>query len=303
MLVVDDGSAGGVVQATAREFPAVHCLRWSRPRGFAAAANAGVQAAAAPIVELLNDDTEVTADWAAAALGCFADPTVAAVAPLVLLGSPDSNREPRIDSAGDRYFIGGVAAKRGHGQVVTSEFRKASQVFGASAASAFYRREVFLKLGGFPEHFGSYFEDVDLSFRLNRTSWRVVYQPHSRVWHHGGGSHSRVKRRLLERQSCNEERVFWRNVPSHLFLLALPWHLAVLMGKALRRCQEGTLLPFLLGRLRACTEFASLLAHRRWLARQFSGAGPVDQCLDMRYWADKSSSSLPEPSTTCLPNR
>ena len=52
------------------------------------AANAGVRTATADVVELLNDDTEVTAGWAEAALAHFDDARVAAVAPLVLLGEP-----------------------------------------------------------------------------------------------------------------------------------------------------------------------------------------------------------------------
>jgi CDP-4-dehydro-6-deoxyglucose reductase len=50
-------------------------------------------------------------------------------------------------------------------------------VFGASACAAFYRREALLAAGGFPEHFGAYFEDVDLSFRLRRLGFEIVYEP------------------------------------------------------------------------------------------------------------------------------
>src|SRR5207302_51027 len=83
-------------------------LRLRRRGGFCAAANAGVRAARHPVVELLNDDAEVTAGWAEAALARFADPAVAAVAPLVLRGPPGSGA-PHVDSAGDRYFVAGVA--------------------------------------------------------------------------------------------------------------------------------------------------------------------------------------------------
>jgi hypothetical protein len=69
---------------------------------------------------------------------------------------------------------------------------------------------------------------------------------------------------LVERQSCNEERVFWRNLPASLLWRALARHLAVLGGKALRRCNEGTLLPWLWGRLRA---WANVCADRRDYSR------------------------------------
>jgi GT2 family glycosyltransferase len=125
-------------------------------------------------------------------------------------------------------------------------------VWGASAAAAFYRRGAVLEAGGFPEHFGAYFEDVDLSFRLRRLGFEIVYEPAAVVWHRVSGSYGRTpSRRTLERQSCNEERVFWRNVRGRRLVRALPRHAAVLAGKALRRWQEGTLLPWLMGRVRA----------------------------------------------------
>lgn len=138
-----------------------------------------------------------------------------------------------------------------HSSLLTPHF-----VWGASAAAAFYRRAALLAAGGFPEHFGAYFEDVDLSFRLRRLGFEIVYEPGSVVWHRVSGSYGLApSRRTLERQSCNEERVFWRNVRGRRLVRALPRHAAVLAGKAIRRWQEGNLLPWLLGRVRAVTSF------------------------------------------------
>jgi GT2 family glycosyltransferase len=238
-------------------------LRLPRQRGFCAAVNAGVATASHPIVELLNDDTEVTAAWAEPALAHFTDPHVAAVAPLVLYGRP--GEVPRIDSAGDRYFVGGFAAKRGHGGPLTVAYLTAGRVFGASASSAFYRRDVLQAVGGFPESFGAYFEDVDVSFRLNWAGYRIVYEPAARVWHRVSASYGRPRWRLLEQQARNEERVFWRNLPAALLPRALPWHGAVLLAKAWRRWHEGQLLPFVLGKLGVLAEAPELLRHRRRL--------------------------------------
>src|SRR5207244_12481561 len=136
-----------------------------------------------------------------------------AVAPLVLQSLASVNQRPCVDSAGDSYYLGGVAGKRGHGQPLGREHLRPRRVFGASASSAFYRRDVLLRVGAFPEAFGAYFEDVDVAFRLNRAGYRVLFEPASRVYHRGSASYGKRRRRLLEQQSRNEERVFWRNVP------------------------------------------------------------------------------------------
>lgn len=277
IIVVDDASPGGQVSATAAGFSGVQIIRLSRRSGFSIAANAGIRAAHHAIVELLNDDTEVCASWALAALTHFSDASVGAVAPLVLHHPAHAKQTLLIDSAGDGYYLGGIACKHGHGQRLYSYPLHSGRVFGASASSAFYRREALEKVGGFPESFGAYFEDVDLSFRLNRAGYKVMFAPESRVCHRVSASYGKSARRVLQLQSLNEERVFWRNVPNSALHQALPRHLAVLAGKAIRRWNEGTLIPFVLGRMQVIGDLPSIIRHRRRLKR-------LDIDDDIREW-------------------
>jgi len=283
IVVVDDASAAGIASRVAASVARVHVVRLTRRGGFCVAANAGLRAARGEIVELLNDDTEVTSGWAEAALAVFADPAVAAVAPLVL-----SHADGTIDSAGDRYYLGGVAGKRGRGERLGPEHLRAGPVFGASASSAFYRRDAIIQVGGFPESFGAYFEDVDLSFRLHWAGWRVMFEPASRVYHEVGASH-RPSRRLLEQQSHNEERVFWRNLPGPMLVRALPGHAAVLVAKAWLRWQEGTLTPFVCGRLRVLGELLALRRHRRWLCNLGKTARPEHWHIEPQFWGQRAT--------------
>ncbi len=269
IIVVDDASPGAAASAIAASF-AVRAVRLERQRGFAIAANTGIRASSGDIVEMLNDDTEVQPGWADAVLPWFADPAVGSVAPLVLAW-PDGGL---IDSAGDRYYIGGVATKRCHGETLAPQHLRPCRVFGVSAAAGFYRRTALERVGLFAEDFGSYFEDVDLAFRLRRAGFTAMCEPASRVLHHVSASYGRIGRRLIERQSCNEERVFWRNLPASALRRALPRHLAVLAGKAWRRAEEGTLAPWLLGRWRAWCDWRGILRQR--------GALPV--CDDIAAW-------------------
>lgn len=279
VLVVDDGSRDAAVSRVAARHRGVRTLRLPRQAGFCAAANRGIQAARGRIVELLNDDTEVLPGWADAARAHFDDPAVAAVAPLVLCWPGD-----RIDSAGDRYYVGGVAAKRHHRRPVRTAQLQPGAVFGASASSAFFRRAALEQVGAFPETFGAYFEDVDLAFRLHRAGYRVQFEPAARVLHHVSSSHGRRCRRLLERQSCNEERVFWRNLPGPALVQALPRHLAVLAAKAWLRWQEGALAPFVLGRLRVLHEVPALVRHRRAIQAFTRCTDLAGWRLEPRYW-------------------
>jgi GT2 family glycosyltransferase len=286
ILVVDDGSAGARALAVARTF-GVGGLRLPRRKGFCAAANAGIRAAQGSVIELLNDDTVVTRNWASYALAAFLDASVAAVAPLALMAPPHTP-DDRIDSAGDRYFLGGIAAKRGHGEPVQPAHLKSCRVFGASASCAFYRREALEAVGFFPEEFGAYFEDVDLAFRLHRAGFLVIFEPASRVYHRRSASYGTPNRRLLEQQSFNEERVFWRNLPGPVLLRAIPRHLAVLAAKMWRRCREGNLTPFVSGRLRVLGEVPELLQYRRRLQKRYPAHNVSGWQLEDRYWSGQS---------------
>ena len=252
IIVVDDGSHESIVTRTAQRFPVQHLLRNAKPLGFARAANVGIARATADIVEMLNDDAEVTPGWAKAALRPFENPNVVAVAPLVMI-HPNGHAcgYPLIDSAGDEYDTGGFARKRGHGQRLTERFLQAGPAWGVSATAGFYRRSALIQAGCFPDDFGAYFEDVDLSFRLRKNGGEIRYEPTSVVWHNVSASYGRrPNRRTLEMQSCNEERVFWRNTLGYDRLRFLPRHIAVLMGKFLRRLSEGNCLPWLTGRFK-----------------------------------------------------
>ena len=248
VIVVADSPADS--ESVANRFPGVRVIRVPR-QGFAASANAGIHAASAEVVELLNDDTEVEPNWASA-LAAFADPRVGSVAPLVL--KLDSRHKPRpvIDSASDEYDPGGFARKHAGGTTWTGTGPLATpgNAWGANATAGFYRRAALEAVGGFPGDFGSYFEDVDLAHRLNRAGWICRYEPGSIVWHAAHGSYgARPCRRTLTMQSRNEERVFWRNTPPRELMRWLPRHIAVLAGKALRRVDEGELRPWLAGRV------------------------------------------------------
>jgi GT2 family glycosyltransferase len=254
VLVVDDASQGKGVRDVAASF-GVRVLRLDRQSGFCGAVNAGIEATSGEIIEFLNDDATVHSGWADAARRHFANPRIAAVSPCVLL--PDGT----IDTAGDEYDPGGFAWKRGHGETWDPSRWPAGAIWGVSGVAGFFRRSALLAVGKLPEDFGAYFEDVDLAHRLRAAGYEAWFEPESRVTHHLSSSYGRrPSRRTLERQSCNEERVFWRNTPHHELIRRLPRHLAVLAGKACRRQSEGTLAPWITGRVRGLLTESGILS-------------------------------------------
>lgn len=260
VIVSDDGSTDGTPEWLADAHPRVRLVRSETNRGFCAAANAGIAAARGEFIQLLNNDAEVTTGWLEAGLAPFEDPTVGSVAPLVLVRSDPT----RVDSAGDSYAFVGWPSKRGHGEPASIwANRPPDRVFGASGSSAFYRAAVLRSVGAFDPLFGSYYEDVDLAFRLRWAGYACAFAPGCVVLHEVSASYDHGRPELQRRMSRNAEILFWTDLPAGWLAAAALPHLAFTGAQALWRIARGRGWPFLAGKLDAIRASSTFPARRR----------------------------------------
>lgn len=261
IIVVDDGSSEGCVSRVAGRFPGVRVVRNEAPTGFAKAVQRGIDLATAPVIHLLNDDTRVESGWLDRPLECLRDPRIGAVTPLVL--QDDGRVPPRIDSAGDGYALSGRAFKRMQGSEVPRRRLSGCWVFGASGSSAFYRREALRVVGGFPVEFGAYFEDVEVSWRLQRAGWRVWFAPESVVWHKVTASYKPLmKPEFQEIMVRNQELVFVNHGLFQYKAIALIIHLLLLVVRGVKALARGRLDAFVRGLARAWMSPAAANSNR-----------------------------------------
>jgi GT2 family glycosyltransferase len=259
VIVADDASTDGTAQWLARVYPEVHVVRLERNGGFCLATNAGIAAARGRFIQVLNNDTEVAAGWIEAGLAPFADPTVGAVAPLVVVRSDPG----RVDSAGDSYALPGWPTKRGHGQpAALFAARPVEEVFGASGSSAFYRSAALRRTGAFDPLFGSYYEDVDLAFRLRWAGYRCLFAPKSLIYHDVSATYDHGSPTLQRRMARNGEIVFWASLPLSSLALAIVPHFVFVALQAAWRLARGRLVPFLLGKSDAIRAWPAIKARR-----------------------------------------
>jgi GT2 family glycosyltransferase len=261
VIVVDDASTDDTRAWIASVHPEVRLVALPRNLGFVGASNAGIEAATGEFIQLLNNDTEVTPGWIEAGLALFADKRVGSVAPLVLVRSDPS----RVDSAGDSYSFVGWPFKRGHGRPV-SEWTEHpdDEVLGASGSSAFYRAQPLREVGAYDPAFGSYYEDVDLAFRLRWAGFICVYAPKCRILHEVSASYDHGKPALQRRMSRNAELLFWSNLPLRVLIVAALPHMVFIMVQGLWRLARGRVKPFLLGKWDALVLSPMFLARRRF---------------------------------------
>jgi len=258
VVVVDDASSDGTAEWCAKTWPAVRVARLSENGGFARAANAGAAARSGEWIAMLNNDAVPDAGWIAGASLDRRAADVAAVASKIVYA-----RNRRIvESAGDGYTVAGLAYQGLNGRTEDGA-GESRRVFSACAAAAFYRRTAFEEAGGFDEKFESYYEDVDLAFRLNLLGWQVLYEPRSVSFHGAGKTYGANPARRIRNSARNSETVFFSCMPAALLVRCIPRHVAAVFAQAVLRAWQGRLTPFVLGKLDFLRHIPFVLARRR----------------------------------------
>ena len=192
--------------------------------GFAVANNLGAHLASGKWIILLNADAYPEPDWLEQLI------TAAEENPEFNFFSSRQiqyNAQHLLDGAGDEYHIIGIAWRRYYNHFQKEYGLQQEEVFGACAAAAMYRREDFLSAGGFDEDYFSYFEDVDLSFRLRLAGGRCLYVPEAVVHHVGSASTGKLSDFVVYYGHRNLVWAFFKDMPGLLFWLYLPLHLAM----------------------------------------------------------------------------
>jgi len=223
ILIVDNASRDNSLENLPHPTVPMEIVRWEHNKGFAAANNFAIQKVDdCEWVALLNPDTEPEPDWLKrllAAAGTHPDYTFFS-SHLV------SHADPTVlDGTGDIYHVSGLAWRRDHGRKAGRVQRETGEVFSACAAAALYQRDAVLEAGGFDESFFTYFEDVDLGFRLRLLGHRCLYVADARIRHAGWGSSGRTSDFSIYHGHRNLIWSFFKNMPDPLLWRYLPFHI------------------------------------------------------------------------------
>lgn len=214
-LILVDNGADPAALASVPDDPRVTHLSPGTNLGFTGGVNLGAAHAAHEFLALVNSDAIVEPQTLVALAAHLDDPGVGiAGATILLADAPD-----RVNSAGNPLHLLGLSWA-GSMDRPAAEITATRQVASASGACLAIRRATWDELGGFPEPFFAYVEDMELSWRCWQRGLRVEVLPTARALHHYEFSRSPLKMYLVERNrllllaTVHERRT--------LALLALP---------------------------------------------------------------------------------
>ncbi|MGH9042758.1 MAG: glycosyltransferase family 2 protein [Acidimicrobiia bacterium] len=205
IVVVDNDSSDGSVEALRRSFPEVAVVDSGGNLGYARAANLGIAATRAPVVAVLNPDTVLRPGAAKAMTARLdAEGDVAALGPMLLNSDgtvyPSARTVPPVTDAvghGLLYFVWGDNPFTRRYRQADADPQVPRDVDWVSGAAVWLRRSALDAVGGWDERYFMYVEDVDLCWRLRRAGWRIGYEPGATVEHLLGVSTAGVPYRMI----------------------------------------------------------------------------------------------------------
>jgi GT2 family glycosyltransferase len=213
LIVVDNASGDGIRRELADIAPEARLVALDRNEGFAAGANRGAGEARSELLVLLNPDAIVEPGWAEAIRAPWRGPWAAWMG-LVLLEDGRS-----INTSGGILHFTGFGWAGQIGEPASAAPPAPAPVGFVSGACLAIPRVTWNEIGGFPEHFFMYCEDVDLSLKLRLRGEALAVVPAARVRHEYEFGKGLRKWRLLER---NRWATMIRTYPGSLLLAIGP---------------------------------------------------------------------------------
>lgn len=231
VVIVDNGSIDNGCLGLEEKHPGLKLTlkKLEANLGFAPANNIGVRLAHGKYLALLNADAFPEPDWLEQLLKAAQDhPEFTFFASRQI----QANTPKLLDGTGDAYHVSGLAWRQNYNRPAAENGAQPGEVFSACAAAALYVRDDFLKVGGFDEDYFSYFEDVDLSFRLRLTGGRCLYVPQAVVYHVGSASTGNDSDFSIYHGYRNLVWTFFKDMPASLFWIYLPRHILMIVYKS-----------------------------------------------------------------------
>jgi GT2 family glycosyltransferase len=185
LLVLDNHSTDGSVEAIRAAYPSVIIVELHDNRGYAGNNNVGIERAmqrGADWVFVLNEDTIVDAGCIERLVG-YAEqhPRVGVLGPLVL----HFDEPTCIQSAGGWFDAHWQAGHHGQNEADRGQFAEPRPVDWISGCGILVKRAVIEQIGGIDERFFYYWEETEWCLRARRAGWDIALVPGARLWHKG----------------------------------------------------------------------------------------------------------------------
>ena len=214
IYIIDNKSEDNSVDFIKKNHPDIKIILNNENYGYAKGYNKGLKKVDEEVYCLLNNDVQVTKGWLNPIIKEFESDKYLTVVQPKILDYKNKNRFEYAGAAGGFIDYFGYPYCRGRIfdkiEIDNGQYDQNIDIFWASGACFFIRKEVFDNLNGFDEHFYCHMEEIDLCWRIVNFSpdlkKKFIYN--SRVYHLGGGS-----------LSYNDPKKLYFNIRNHNYMV------------------------------------------------------------------------------------
>jgi GT2 family glycosyltransferase len=219
IYVADNASTDDSIEVIQNQFPLVKIIQNTDNFGFAKGYNEALKFVEEEYYALVNSDIEVTENWLAPILNIFETQAETAIIQPKLL---DFKKKSHFEYAGG---AGGFIDQFGYpfcrGRIFDTVEEDKNQyddeidIFWATGACFFIRKEVYRKLNGFDDDFFAHQEEIDLCWRAFNLGYKAKYLSKSIVYHVGGATLNEGNPRKTFLNFRNSLLMLTKNLPKN----------------------------------------------------------------------------------------
>lgn len=180
IIVVDNNSTDDSVEVLEKKFPKVIVLKQKVNTGAAAGRNIGAKKAKSENIFFLDDDAYVNKYTIQDALKVLLSNEKIGIVQTKVLSSFDKKKILGI--AHDINTTTSLISAFGIGEIDNGQYKKIIDI-PMVGTGWIIPKKIFNQIKGFDEKFFVPYEDSDLSLRLRKAGYRIVFNPKSEIWH------------------------------------------------------------------------------------------------------------------------
>ncbi len=187
LIVVDNASADNPEWYLQKHYPEVKFIRSEQNLGFAGGNNLGIRECAGDFLFFLNNDAELTDGALETLLEVFVKfPRAGIASPKICYYSAKPGSEQDVIQYAGTTHVHPFTARNstlGEGQADTGQFSKLKETAYAHGAAMMVPGTVVEAVGGLPEVFFLYYEELDWCEMIRRKGYGVYIEPNATVYH------------------------------------------------------------------------------------------------------------------------
>lgn len=196
VIVVDNGSTDGSVQAVSKAYPAVRLIANTKNHGFAKANNMALKKMNGKCAVLLNSDT-IVKDSAFDRMLDFMErhPQAGVCGPQLLNGDGSKQNStgvfPTLFAEFTSKSLTRIFLPRAYKEAFGSKdirLMEPAIVDFIMGACMMVRKQVLDHVGMLDEDYFFFYEEIDWCFRMKKAGWHVYHIPNVEIYHFGGQS-------------------------------------------------------------------------------------------------------------------